>query len=118
VLFFIEEFDLFAMHPKQTLLYNLLDLIKAGETSVPIGIIALSSRWDVIEMLEKRVKSRFSNMQVLFHAPSSFSLFSFVLQRLFSLPNSHTNPIYTIEFNEIVEVRWPNPIYIDQEKIF
>ncbi|KAL5112220.1 Origin recognition complex subunit 4 [Taenia crassiceps] len=56
----VEEFDLFAVHRNQALLYNLLDVTcHAGGT--PICVIGVTCRLDIMELLEKRVKSRFSH---------------------------------------------------------
>lgn len=59
VIFVIDEFDQFAYHPRQTLLYNLFDIAQARKA--PIAVLGCTSRVDVVEMLEKRVKSRFSH---------------------------------------------------------
>jgi len=62
ILFILEEFDLFAHHKNQTLLYNLFDITQAGLT--PMAVVGITCRIDVIELLEKRVKSRFSHRQL------------------------------------------------------
>ncbi|GLV36435.1 Origin recognition complex subunit 4 [Carabus blaptoides fortunei] len=62
LIFVLEEFDLFCNHTNQTLLYNLLDMTHYSE--IPICVIGLTSRLDVIELFEKRVKSRFSHRQI------------------------------------------------------
>ncbi|OAA58367.1 Zinc finger, FYVE/PHD-type [Niveomyces insectorum RCEF 264] len=62
VVFVIDEFDLFATHPRQTLLYNLFDIAQARKA--PIAILGLTAKIDVVESLEKRVKSRFSHRQI------------------------------------------------------
>ena len=59
IVFILDEFDLFTTHPRQTLLYNLFDI--AQSRKAPIAVVGCSSRMDVIECLEKRVKSRFSH---------------------------------------------------------
>lgn len=59
VVFIIDEFDLFATHARQTLLYNLFDI--AQSRKAPIAVLGLTNRIDVVESLEKRVKSRFSH---------------------------------------------------------
>ena len=63
IVFILDEFDLFTTHPRQTLLYNLLDI--AQSRKAPIAVIGCSTRMDVIECLEKRVKSRFSHRWLL-----------------------------------------------------
>ncbi|KAK2011323.1 PHD-finger domain-containing protein [Colletotrichum eremochloae] len=62
VVFVIDEFDMFAAHPRQTLLYNLFDIAQARKA--PIAVLGCTTRMDVVEMLEKRVKSRFSHRYV------------------------------------------------------
>lgn len=63
IVFILDEFDLFTMHPRQTLLYNLFDI--AQSRKAPIAVIGCSTRMDAIECLEKRVKSRFSHRWLL-----------------------------------------------------
>nr|GAT44090.1 predicted protein [Mycena chlorophos] len=59
----LDAFDLFAQHPRQALLYCLLDTVqscRAGTQTKGLAVIGLTSRVDTLNMLEKRVKSRFS----------------------------------------------------------
>lgn len=70
LIFVLEEFDLFAQHKNQTLLYNLFDLTQAG--SAPMTVIGLTSRLDVMDLFEKRVKSRFSHRQIYIFNNDSF----------------------------------------------
>lgn len=69
VIFVIDEFDMFAAHPRQTLLYNLFDIAQARKA--PIAVLGCTTRMDVVEMLEKRVKSRFSHRYVYLSMPKS-----------------------------------------------
>jgi origin recognition complex subunit 4 len=69
VVFAIDEFDLFAAHARQTLLYNLFDIAQARKA--PIAVLGLTTRIDVVESLEKRVKSRFSHRYVHLSLPKS-----------------------------------------------
>lgn len=62
VIFILDHFDLFCAHPKQSLLYNLFDVVQSAQAA--ICVIGLTSRNDVLELLEKRVKSRFSHRQI------------------------------------------------------
>jgi origin recognition complex subunit 4 len=73
VIFVIDEFDLFASHPRQTLLYNLFDI--AQSRKAPIAVLGLTTRIDVAESLEKRVKSRFSHRYVHIGFARSFVAF-------------------------------------------
>lgn len=69
VIFVIDEFDLFATHARQTLLYNLFDIAQARKA--PIAVLGLTSKIDVVESLEKRVKSRFSHRYVYMSLPKT-----------------------------------------------
>ncbi|MCJ1234350.1 hypothetical protein MMC14_002311 [Varicellaria rhodocarpa] len=73
VVFIIDEFDLFANHSRQTLLYNLFDISQSRKA--PIAVLGLTTKIDIVESLEKRVKSRFSHRYVHLSLPKSFSAF-------------------------------------------
>lgn len=67
VVLVLDHFEGFAESRKQTLLYNLFDLTQSA--SVQVAVIGLTSRLDAVDMLEKRLKSRFSHRQLLFTTP-------------------------------------------------
>lgn len=90
VIFVLDEFDLFTTHPRQTLLYNLFDI--AQSRKAPIAILGLTAKIDVVESLEKRVKSRFSHRYVHIPLPRSFGAFWQICHAGIS-----------IDLNEIVE---------------
>lgn len=73
VIFVMDEFDLFAQHPRQTLLYNLFDI--AQSRKAPIAVLGLTTRIDVTNSLEKRVKSRFSHRYVHLSLAKTFTVF-------------------------------------------
>jgi AAA ATPase-like protein len=73
VVFIMDEFDLFATHSRQTLLYNLLDI--AQSRKAPIAVLGVTTKFDVKESLEKRVKSRFSHRYV--HVSLAKSMLAF-----------------------------------------
>lgn len=59
----LDAFDLFALHPRQALLYCLLDTVQGCRASMDhkgLVVIGTTTRIDTINLLEKRVKSRFS----------------------------------------------------------
>jgi origin recognition complex subunit 4 len=59
----LDAFDCFALHGRQALLYCLLDTAQScrvGEGNNGIAVIGVTTRVDTINLLEKRVKSRFS----------------------------------------------------------
>ncbi|KAI9064892.1 hypothetical protein FKP32DRAFT_1625126 [Trametes sanguinea] len=71
----LDGFDLFASHARQALLYCLLDTAqacRAGPTTAASGmssasgmaVIGVTARVDTINLLEKRVKSRFSGRMI------------------------------------------------------
>nr|CAH8857800.1 unnamed protein product [Trichobilharzia regenti] len=70
VLIILSEFDLFALHNKQLLLYNLFDCCQQSAES-RICVIGLTCRLDIMELLEKRVKSRFSHRQIYLCSPAA-----------------------------------------------
>jgi len=73
VIFVMDEFDLFAQHPRQTLLYNLFDISQSRKA--PIAVLGLTTRIDVTNSLEKRVKSRFSHRYVHLSLAKTFTAF-------------------------------------------
>lgn len=99
----LEEFDLFAQHKNQTLLYNLFDVSQSAQA--PVAVVGLTCRLDVLELLEKRVKSRFSHRQI--HLLSRLTLPQY-LQRfqtqLRLRPEDVPDQHFTQEWNAELEV--------------
>ncbi|KAJ3778859.1 origin recognition complex subunit 4 C-terminus-domain-containing protein [Lentinula raphanica] len=63
----LDAFDLFTNHPRQSLLYSLLDTVqscRAGPNSKGLAVIGVTTRMDTLLALEKRVKSRFSGRMI------------------------------------------------------
>jgi len=83
VIFILDEFELFASHPRQTLLYNLFDI--AQSRKAPIAVLGLTTRIDVAESLEKRVKSRFSHRYVHLSLAKSFAAFEEICRASMSI---------------------------------
>ncbi|PWA50883.1 dynamin central domain-containing protein [Artemisia annua] len=71
VIFVLDEFDLFAQG-KQRLLYSLLDAMQS--VSSQAVVIGVSCRLDADQLLEKRVRSRFSHRKLLFLPPQKEDL--------------------------------------------
>lgn len=86
IVILLDEFDLFVTHPRQTLLYNLFDIAQARKA--PIAVIGLTTKVDVTEMLEKRVKSRFSHRYVYVPLPRTFETFSNICQASLDLDDN------------------------------
>ena len=109
VIFIMEEFDVFASHSRQTLLYNLFDIAQARKA--PIAVIGLSTRMDVADSLEKRVKSRFSQRHVFVPQARNLEAFNEICKtclRLSSTDKSHDEE----KLDEIYVTRWNK--WIDQ----
>ena len=83
VVFVIDEFDLFTQHARQTLLYNLFDIAQARKA--PIAVLGVTTRIDVVEALEKRVKSRFSHRYVHLPLPKSFTVYKEICKQGMSM---------------------------------
>lgn len=67
IIIVLDAFDLFALHPRQSLLYCLFDAVqncRASSDNQGIAVIGITSRMDTIQLLEKRVKSRFSGRTI------------------------------------------------------
>lgn len=106
VLFIIEEFDLFCSHTNQTLLYNLFDVSQSAQA--PICVLGVTCRMDVIELLEKRVKSRFSHRQYfLFPGTENGDELNFYSERLKNMLTLHKdeslNTKYINEWNDRIK---------------
>ncbi|XP_022746326.1 origin of replication complex subunit 4 isoform X4 [Durio zibethinus] len=96
IIFVLNEFDYFAQG-KQRLLYSLLDAMQSVTSQAVV--IGVSCRLDVDQLLEKRVRSRFSHRKLLFLPPSKEDTERF-MEHILSLPVDSSLPHnYTVEFN-------------------
>ena len=93
VIFILDEFDLFTTHPRQTLLYNLFDI--AQSRKAPIAVLGLTTRIDIVESLEKRVKSRFSHRYVHVSHPKSFSAYRSIIRSFLLASTGEENQKFT-----------------------
>ncbi len=83
----LDDFDLFTARPRQAMLYCLLDAVQAASYGAGLAVIGLTSRVDTVDLLEKRVKSRFSHRILHVRPPSSYDVFGRIVQNaLSSLP--------------------------------
>ncbi|KAL3824115.1 hypothetical protein ACJIZ3_020144 [Penstemon smallii] len=96
IIFVLDEFDLFAQG-KQRLLYSLLDAMQSVTSQAVV--VGVSCRLDADQLLEKRVRSRFSHRKLLF-LPSSREDLQRVLEHVLLLPTDSRLPQdYTATFN-------------------
>lgn len=139
VFFILEEFDLFAHHKNQTLLYNLLDVSQSAQA--PVAVVGLTCRlvctlslsharthshfklpvilwvkrflWacstlvlqDVLELLEKRVKSRFSHRQIHLLSSLGFSQYRDAFRSELTLLDDFPNSKFSQEWNLGISVQ-------------
>ncbi|XP_048455526.1 origin recognition complex subunit 4 isoform X4 [Rhincodon typus] len=101
VLFVLDEFDLFAHHKNQTLLYNLLDVAQSAQT--PVAVVGLTCRLDVLELLEKRVKSRFSHRQIHLLNAFGFKQYVEMFQQQLILPKEFPDGRFAQEWNQNIQ---------------
>ncbi|KAA1466396.1 hypothetical protein DENSPDRAFT_766939 [Dentipellis sp. KUC8613] len=85
----LDAFDVFALHGRQALLYCLLDTAqscRATKDTKGIVVIGTTSRVDTINLLEKRVKSRFSGRTLRTAAPHNPQDWLAIARRVLSTP--------------------------------
>lgn len=103
VIVVLDRFEYFCSKARQTLLYNLFDI--AQEVGVSLSIIGMSARVDVMTMLEKRIRSRFSMRHLHTSLPTSMPELFKVLMTQFRLPaNCGLKPAFIKDFHRFVEV--------------
>lgn len=81
----LDAFDLFALHGRQALLYCLLDTAQScrvGHGTHGIAIVGVSTRVDTINLLEKRVKSRFSGRMLRTAGPSTVAEWNDIAEKV------------------------------------
>ncbi|KAJ2298120.1 origin recognition complex subunit 4 [Coemansia sp. RSA 2706] len=103
VLFVLEEFDLLAQHPKQALLYALFDVAQSQQT--PVAVLGLTARIDAVDLLEKRVKSRFSHRQIFVHGAASLEDFAQIAACALRVDAARDGPVagaLALQFNRRV----------------
>ena len=74
IIFILDHFEAFTTHSRQTLLYNLFDVATFHPPGAPaIAVIGMTSVLNVTDLLEKRVKSRFSHRTLFLRSPASMT---------------------------------------------
>jgi len=92
---------LFTHHKNQTLLYNLFDVSQSAQA--PVCVVGLTARLDVMELLEKRVKSRFSHRQLHLLPTLTWDDYLHLFQQTLYLPADHDKR-FAAEWNKQVNV--------------
>eukprot|EP01134_Creolimax_fragrantissima_P007074 CFRG7074T1 len=85
LVFVLDYIDRFTTHHNQTLLYNLFDIVQRA--AVPIAVIGVTTRDDIYELFEKRVRSRFSHRFIHVHNTLSFEEYTQTFQALLAVPS-------------------------------
>ncbi|KZW04067.1 hypothetical protein EXIGLDRAFT_758368 [Exidia glandulosa HHB12029] len=83
----IDALDLFTAHARQALLYCLFDTaqsIRIDSKAKGLAVIGVTSRVDTINLLEKRVKSRFSHRVIRLSSPQTLNSYIGVARALLS----------------------------------
>eukprot|EP00794_Sanderia_malayensis_P003653 gene3653-4170_t len=101
VVVILDEFDLFAQHKNQSLIYNLLDVSRNRQT--PISVIGVTCRLDIVELLEKRVKSRYSHRSILTFSSIDFEEYLEMLRAMLKLPSDFKDSNYKERWNYNVQ---------------
>ncbi|KAG2264605.1 hypothetical protein Bca52824_071684 [Brassica carinata] len=115
IIFVLDEFDMFAQ-ASQRLLYSLLDAMQSVTSQAVV--VGISSRLDADQLLEKRVRSRFSHRKILFLPPSREEIDS-LLEHLLSLPADSSFPSgYVTQFNEKIKNITSDTRFKDMLKTF
>lgn len=85
----LDAFDMFALHARQSLLYCLLDTVqscRAGNGSKGVAVIGITTRIDTVNLLEKRVKSRFSGRMLRTAGPRKSINWLAITRKILSSP--------------------------------
>lgn len=74
LIFILDHFEAFTLHARQTLLYNLFDAAAFHPPGAPaVAVVGLSANLNVLDLLEKRVKSRFSHRTLFLRGAASLT---------------------------------------------
>lgn len=99
VIFVFDEIDLFAGPVRQTLLYNLFDMVEHAR--VPVCIFGCTTKLNVLDHLERRVKSRFSQRLIYMPQIANFEEFQDNIKTLLLTNSEHK--MLDSEWNSLVK---------------
>lgn len=102
----IDAIDLFALHARQSLLYCLLDTVqscRAGRETKGVAVIGVTTRIDTINMLEKRVKSRFSGRMFRTACPPELGLWLSKAREALCAPSEGVPDQWRVKWQASVE---------------
>ncbi|CAF3867066.1 unnamed protein product [Adineta steineri] len=79
-IFILDHFEHFTYQKLNSILYTLFDAVYSDKKSYSILTIAVSNRSDCLELPEKRLKSRFSQIYYILSSPSIDEYTKYILQ--------------------------------------
>lgn len=107
VVFIFDEMDTFAGAVRQTLLYNLFDMVEHAR--VPVCIFGCTTKLNILEYLEKRVKSRFSQRIIYMPQIEGFQRFIETVEEMLCPPSCDDGLKFVESWNSLVHDELFNP---------
>lgn len=107
VVFIFDEIDTFAGPVRQTLLYNLFDMVEHAR--VPVCIFGCTTKLNILEYLEKRVKSRFSQRIIYMPQIEGFQQFINAVSEMLCLSALYDDLKFIEPWNSLVHDELSNP---------
>jgi len=112
-IFILDHFEQFTYQKLNSILYTLFDAVYSDKKSYSILTIAVSNRSDCLELPEKRLKSRFSQIYYVLSSPSideytKYILQSYKIKKDITIPNDLFNSLTNIEQKIIYYLRDSN----------
>ncbi|CAR27567.1 hypothetical protein ZYGR_0N00480 [Zygosaccharomyces rouxii] len=108
VVFIFDEMDTFAGPVRQTLLYNLFDMVEHAR--VPVCIFGCTTKLNILDYLEKRVKSRFSQRIIYMPQIEGFQQFIETVEEMLCPPSCDDGLKFVKSWHSLVhnELSKPN----------
>lgn len=98
----LDQFEHFCSRARQTLLYNLFDI--AQEAGIHLSVIGTSEKMDVMDSLEKRIRSRFSMRHLHTFLPTTMDALVQVLMARLKVPaDCKLKTSFVNQFSKYVE---------------
>ncbi|KIK98042.1 hypothetical protein PAXRUDRAFT_824314 [Paxillus rubicundulus Ve08.2h10] len=107
----LDAFDLFAQHARQSLLYCLFDTVQScrtGQGNNGLAVIGVTARIDTINLLEKRVKSRFSRRMIRTASPFDLHRWMDLSRHILCTPidfSDEWGPLWNLAVHKFLEDR-------------
>ncbi|UJR08845.1 hypothetical protein I4U23_013099 [Adineta vaga] len=120
-IFVLDHFEQFTYQKLNSILYTLFDAVYLDKKNYSILTIAVSNRSDCLELPEKRLKSRFSQIYYILSPPSTAEYTKYVLQSYkikkdLQIENDLFNSLTTIEQKIIHYLRDSNASLCDDTR--